>query len=1131
MVKRFITAALVIASMTAAVAGQPIHHALTVTVDPLKHTIAGVDTITIPAGQAKHAGTFLLNSDLTAASATPGVLLTLVKKGVRAGDIGMDRDDAGMPPEILQTKYSVVFKDTSAAEKTVAITFSGAIHNPIKQEGEEYARGFSQTPGIIDEKGVYLAGSTYWIPWFNKDLITFELTVNVPEPWSVVSQGSRTMNDVKNGIHTVRWNAPEPTEEAYLIAAQFTEYSKPAGAVDVLAFLRTPDEALANKYLETTAQYLEMYRKLIGPYPFTKFALVENFWETGYGMPSFTLLGEQIIRFPFILHSSYPHELLHNYWGNSAYIDFKKGNWCEGLTAYMADHLIAEQRGQGDEYRRTTLQKFTDYVTAENDFPLNKFQSRNSASSEAIGYGKSLMLWNMLREKTGDEQFVKGFQKFYRDNKYKNASYDDIRVAFESVTILNLKAFFDQWVNRTGAPELTLSDVSVAKDANGYLLRFTVKQIQAADVFALEVPIAVSFGKKVEFKKVELAQREKAYEMLVQDYPVQVQADPQYNLFRKLHYNEIPPSLSKIFGSQELMIVLPSHAEPGRLAYYTELGKMWADDTTKKFTVVSDKDVAALPKEKNIWIFGTENLFAGSVRSALKDYDASLTSDSIRFEKASFKIDKNSFVVTVRHPESPGSILVLLSSDSKDAVPGLARKLPHYGKYSYLVFEGTEPVNVAKGEWNAVNSPLSVTLAPRPGSPSVEKAAALPRRKALATLDPVFSAERMKKTVEYLASEELGGRAPGSIGLRKAGNFIEDAFKSAGLLPGADDGTYSQRWMDVVDGNGTRDTVRNIIGIIPGTNPKLSGESVVISAHYDHLGMGWPAAHKENAGKVHYGADDNASGVAVMCELAKTLGTTLKPQRTVVFVAFASEENGLRGSKYYVERCTRFPAKKAIGVLNFDAVGRLNAKKVSILNSSSAREWKFIFMGASYVTGVETEIITQDLDASDQRSFIEAGVPGVQFFSGVNADYHRPSDTPDKIDAAGMVKVASIGREGILYLADRLEPLAFQGPAPGAAASAQPSQPQGERKVSTGTVPDFAFTGSGVRIDDLTPNSPAVKAGLQKGDVIIRFGDYPVTSLREYSDALKKYHPGDSVVLTYQRDGAVKTTTIELIAK
>src|SRR5262249_34773097 len=167
-------------------------------------------------------------------------------------------------------------------------------------------------------------------------------------------------------------------------------------AVKALAFLRKPEQALADRYLDATVQYLDMYRGLLGPYPYSKFALVENFWETGYGMPSFTLLGEQVIRFPFILHSSYPHELLHNWWGNGVFVDLAGGNWCEGLTAYLADHLIAEQRGQGAEHRRAILQRVTDYVTPENDFPLTRFLSRHNAVTEAVGYGKTAMVFNML---------------------------------------------------------------------------------------------------------------------------------------------------------------------------------------------------------------------------------------------------------------------------------------------------------------------------------------------------------------------------------------------------------------------------------------------------------------------------------------------------------------------------------------------------------------------------------------------------------------------------------------------------------------------------------------------------------------------------------------------------------------
>ncbi len=1111
-------------------AGSTIHHKILVVVNPAKHSLDAVDEITIPANQVKQKMFFILNGALKITSETPGVKIELDKSGIKAEDFGMDKEDFNLALEFKQNKYSITFPADLKGDATFTVKYSGIINYPIKQVGEEYARGFSQTPGIIDEKGAYLGGSTYWVPWFNNNWISFELTASMPKGWSAVSQGKRTYYQLNGENQVSVWNSPEPMEEVYLIGAKFTEYSKSAGAIDVMAFLRTPDETLANKYLETTAQYLEMYRKLIGPYPFTKFALVENFWETGYGMPSFTLLGEQIIRFPFILHSSYPHELLHNYWGNSVYIDFKYGNWCEGLTAYMADHLISEQRGQGDEYRRTTLQKFTDYVTPSNDFPLSKFISRNSPSSEAIGYGKSLMMWNMLREIVGDEIFVKGFQKFYRDNKYKAASFNDIRTLFESVWGKDLKLFFDEWVNRKGAPELSVSNVICEKKNNEYSLTFTLKQLQKEAPFTLDIPVAVSFAKNSVIKKVSMNSIEQRYELTFTDNPLLVQIDPQFNIFRKLHYNEIPPSLSKIFGSEELLILIPSSATKEKLDAYKELAKIWSEDKTKKIEVSLDTKFKELPKNKNIWLFGAENKFAEEIKKGLKDYNSEITNESVVLGKTTFQNSNNSFVVSVRHPQSPNNVIVYLSTDNKDAVQGLSKKLPHYGKYSYLVFEGNEPTNIGKGEWGSVNSPLAAKVKSAGQNESEIASADLAKRKALAMLTPVFSSERMMQTVKYLASEELEGRAPGSLGIEKGANYIAQKFKSAGLLPGSDDGSYFQVWNEVVDANGTKAPVKNIIGIIPGTNPKLKEESVIVCAHYDHLGLGWPGVSQSNIGKIHYGADDNASGVSVMIELAELMGKTLKPQRTIIFVAFTSEESGLLGSKYYVQNMKTFPAKKVIGVLNFDTVGRLWGKKLLVLGASSAREWRFIFMGAGYVTGVESEIVTQELDASDQKSFLEIGVPGVQFFSGANDSYHKPIDTADKIDEAGLVKVASFAQEGILYLADRLEPLTFQGVV--SIGDKKPaSASTGERKVSTGSMPDFAFSGEGVKIADVAPESGAAKGGLQKGDIIIKLGNFAVKNLREYSDALKTFAPGNIIEVVYLRDGKELKTKIELTAK
>src|SRR5690625_5460542 len=149
-----------------------------------------------------------------------------------------------------------------------------------------------------------------------------------------------------------------------------------------------------------------------------------------------------------------------------------------------------------------------------------------------------------------------------------------------------------------------------------------------------------------------------------------------------------------------------------------------------------------------------------------------------------------------------------------------------------------------------------------------------------------------------------------------------------------------------------------------------------------------------------------------------------------------------------------------------DTVGRLGDNKVLILGSSSAKEWPFIFMGASAVTGVETQIVTQEIDASDHVAFVEAGVPGIQFFSGFSPDYHQPTDTADKLDFNGMVKVAAIVREGIEYLSQREDELEFSGGARQADSGRDQQAQAGERRASTGVMPDFTFNGTGVRSEE-----------------------------------------------------------------
>lgn len=229
------------------------------------------------------------------------------------------------------------------------------------------------------------------------------------------------------------------------------------------------------------------------------------------------------------------------------------------------------------------------------------------------------------------------------------------------------------------------------------------------------------------------------------------------------------------------------------------------------------------------------------------------------------------------------------------------------------------------------------------------------------------------------------------------------------------------------------------------------------------------------------------------------------------------------GSKHDVAKASSWPAAKAIGMVNMDTVGRLFGGKILVLGSDSAEEWIHIVNGAGYVTGAPVQAVMNDPGGSDRKTFVDAGIPAVQLFTGANDDHHKPTDTADKIDGDGLVKVAAVARELVAYLAERTSPLTSK-----LSGAAKPDlQAQDARRASLGSIPDYAFPGPGVRITGTTPGSRAEGAGLKQGDVIVKSGDTAVPSMREFSDALKAPSPGSKVTVTYERDG--KPGIVEVI--
>jgi membrane-associated protease RseP (regulator of RpoE activity) len=859
-------------------------------------------------------------------------------------------------------------------------------------------------------------------------------------------------------------------------------------------------------------------------------------------MPSYTLLGSQVIRFPFILTSSYPHEILHNWWGNSVFVDYDTGNWCEGLTAYMADHLIREQRGRGEEYRRDTLQKYRSYVRDGQDLPLTEFRSRHSAATEAVGYGKTLMVFHMIRQRIGDEAFRKWAALFYREYRGKQASFADVRRSLEAVAGQDLGRFFADQVGRPGAARLqvSLSDLRESM-GGGFDVAFVIEETQAGPPLQLDVPVVVQTLGKPATTTVRLEGGVAASTLRTEAEPVALHVDPAFDVFRLLDPRETPASIGQIFGEPTVLAVLPSQVAPEEAEAWRKLVQGWRSDSHQP-EIRTDLEVKELPADRAVWMLGRTNALAPRLFAPGADY--ALDGKTLTVDREAMPLAGHSAVIVRRHPANLEKAIGWIFADGTAALPGLGRKLPHYGKYSYLGFEGDEPVNVLKGQWTATDSPLRLDLRPNDERTAPVAALVLPVRKALAELPPVFSQKALLDHVAWLSAPEREGRGLGTKGLDAAGDHIAAAFKAAGLEPGGDGGTYFQSFPSSKSPSGAQVTLRNVIGVLPGSKAEWKGQSALLTAHYDHLGLGWPDVHKGDEGKLHPGADDNASGVAVMLELARVLASEEKPPRTIVFVAFAGEEAGLLGSRHYVGRPV-FSLDKTIGVINLDTVGRLFDKKVTVIATGSASEWQHIFRGAGFVTGVEGRMIPETLESSDQQSFIDRGVPAVQIFTDPHADYHRPGDTVDKIDGPGLVKVAMFVKEGIVYLGERDQPLtntiasmkgaggtpAATTPAPGPPAAGAPAGAGSGRRVSFGTMPDFAFAGPGVKVAGVTPGSPAEKAGVKEGDVLLKVDGRDVGNLQDFAGILRRLSPGQTVKVVLSRGGQEQTLDVTVVER
>ncbi|MEP6755917.1 MAG: M28 family peptidase [Chthonomonadales bacterium] len=319
-------------------------------------------------------------------------------------------------------------------------------------------------------------------------------------------------------------------------------------------------------------------------------------------------------------------------------------------------------------------------------------------------------------------------------------------------------------------------------------------------------------------------------------------------------------------------------------------------------------------------------------------------------------------------------------------------------------------------------------------------------------------------------------------------------------------------------------TTANIVGLLEGSDPVLKDEVVVIGAHMDHLGMGGPGSlDPSKTPTIHPGADDNASGTAGVMMLAEYFSHTTRPKRSILFICFSGEELGLLGSAWYVANPI-IPHSKTVAMLNMDMIGRMNDNKLIVAGSGTSTAWNGLLTQVS--SGSKLAITKSDngFGASDQASFYGAGMPVLFFFTGTHADYHRPSDTADKINFPGEVQV-------IQYVADCATRIANSDTRPDYVQMAvQKDSGPARFRVSLGSIPDYAADVDGVKLSGVREGSAAEKAGLKAGDIVVKFGGKTIHNVQDYTSALTEHKPGDVVAIVVQRGNETVTLSATLAA-
>ena len=688
------------------------HHQLTVELRPDSHQLIATDRLTVSGGASGQELAFSL---------APALELERIEDVTRCQDacesapeVRFRRAPADGQTELSRVILSQPAGDAGGNRVRLRFTYRGVVDDPPRDPRHLRFVTPSETSGHIGPEGVYLSSESQWYPDLDDSLATYDVKVSVPDGWASVTQGTVQSDPT-------HWIVSTKSEALTVVANRFVVKTRPwkaqSGQAILLATYLFPDEAaLADEYLDASARYLDAYIPLLGPYPFTQFAVVENFFSSGLGMPSFTLLGSGVIKRHYTQPYALGHEIVHSWIGNGVFNRVNHGNWVEGLTTYLSNYYYHELVGetvQAREQRRLMLMGFAVYVRPGEEYPINAFAQKHDEKDNAIGYQQCAMVFHALRQELGEEAFWRGVRQIPERYLGAVANWADLEQIFQDAAGRNLRWFFAQWVERAGAPDVVVAGVrvqpSLGLSGGQSGAEVVVHLVQRGMPYRVstELEFVLQEG-RTHRARVLLTESQQDVVVSVPDRPLAVRMDPEVNLFRRVARSDIAPMLNLYVTDAQRTIVVPRAAAETPGPFSEIVQRIVAQEAAKpgpaRTTVAYAGEESSAARAGSWLVLGgpQENPAAAAVVKQCRDH-LQMTDKGFSVDGTSYEGPAMALLASCRRDDHPDSVVTLLYGVTPEALGRVARLLFFYGWQSYVVFR--EGAVVARGDWEDMMSP------------------------------------------------------------------------------------------------------------------------------------------------------------------------------------------------------------------------------------------------------------------------------------------------------------------------------------------------------------------------------------------------------------------------------------------